>query len=117
MVALKFWSVRTPSRSRGFITTLAETKEEAVALVQDRGHRKHDRAKRSHCNGTKAMLPDGTYLANVTYTVTPDGNDNPGWAILRKAGGRGGYQQEVVRFLNDEEAQEILDALEADHAN
>ena len=107
---LRFWSVRTPSRSYGYFTTLAETAEEAVAIVQARGHSKHDRAMRSHYNGKQTMLPDGTAVTNITYTTTADGNEHPGWALIQKAGGRGRFQQEVVRFLTEDEAQALIAA-------
>ena len=104
----RFWSVRTSSKSYGYIGALAETAEEAIALVQALGHSKHDRAKRSPYPGKQTMLADGTFLANITYTRMKDGTQHPGWAVLGKAGGRGGYQQEVLRFISGEEAQSLL---------
>lgn len=101
---IKFWSVRAQSKSYMFMSVLAATPEEAIRIVN---LPTHTIAKRAGSPGRRALLPSGEYLVLFDHTATaedPTWQHRPGWAVTRMAGGRGGFQDEVVRFVTDQEA-------------
>ena len=103
---LKFWSVRAPKGNYGFITVLAVTAEEAIAVAQALGHKHHTTAKGTSApvvGGWKGSVGLGVPVTLYHALFETSLETKPTCVILgqtRATRSHRAYQEEILEILH-----------------